>query len=275
VRHEPCILLSEGSGLTSRQVATRLGDLGHHIEILSSSRICLTRFTRHVRKVHLVPRFGRAPLAWLDAANSIAKARGIDVLFPTQEQVAVLSARHRALDVSTVVPPFQSLRRVQDKISAFRTLQEIGIPQPQSVVARSFADLTELTRFPVFVKRPVSTASSGMRRACSPVELETTARRLGIGTSELLIQTQASGPLAMVQAIADDGHLVAHHANLRIREGPGGGAAVKESVALASMPEHLEKLVGALRWHGALSMDAIVTSQGRSLSTSILGWWSP
>ena len=58
------VLLSEGSGLTSRQVATRLGQLGHHVEILSSTPICLTRFTRHVRKVHRVPAFARQPLVW-------------------------------------------------------------------------------------------------------------------------------------------------------------------------------------------------------------------
>jgi predicted ATP-grasp superfamily ATP-dependent carboligase len=256
------ILLSEGSGLTSRQVASRLGDLGHHVEILSSSRICLTRFTRHVRKVHLVPRFGHAPLAWLEVAGTIAKARAIDILFPTQEQVAVLSARHWALDVSTVVPPFQSLRRVQDKISAFRTLQEMGIPQPESVVARSVGDLTGLAKFPVFVKRPISTASSAVRRASSPAELEMAARALGLGVSELLIQAQSLGPLAMVQAVADNGRLVAHHANLRIREGVGGGASLKESVALPSMCAHLEKLMRALHWHGPLSMDVIVTAQG-------------
>jgi len=256
------VLLSEGSGLTSRQVATRLGDLGHHVEILSCTRICLTRFTRHVRKLHLVPAFGREPLAWLEAANAVARARGIDVLFPTQEQVAVLSARHRALDVPTVVPAFESLCRVQDKISAYRTLRQIGIPQPESVVARSADDLTGLTRFPLFVKRPISTASAGVRRASSPAELATTAKALGLGTSELLVQTQASGPLAMVQALADEGRLVAHHANLRIREGVGGGASIKESIALPTMPEHLEKLVGALHWHGPLSMDVIVTPQG-------------
>jgi glutathione synthase/RimK-type ligase-like ATP-grasp enzyme len=256
------ILLSEGSGLTSRQVVTRLGDLGHHVEILSSSRICLTRFTRHVRKVHLVPRFGQEPLAWLEVANTIAKARAMDMLFPTQEQVAVLSARHAALDVSTVVPPFQSLRRVQDKVSAFRTLREIGIPQPESVIAGNVGDLTGQPRFPVFVKRPISTASSAVRRASSPGELEMTARTLGLGASELLIQAQAFGPLAMVQAVADNGQLVAHHANLRIREGVGGGASIKESAALPSMPEHLERLVGELHWHGPLSMDVIVTSQG-------------
>ena len=256
------ILLSEGSGLTSRQVATRLGDLGHHVELLSATRVCLTRFTRHVHKLHLVPHFGREPFAWLEAASAIAKAQSIDVLFPTHEQVAVLSARQHTLNVATVVPPFQSLRRVQDKISAFRTLQEVGVPQPESVVAKSVDDLTGVATFPVFVKRAISTASSGVRRASSSAELQVAASALGLGPSELLIQCQASGPLAMVQAVADNGRLVAHHANLRIREGVGGGASLKESVALPSLTEPLENLIDTLHWHGPLSMDVIVTPQG-------------
>ncbi len=256
------VLLSEGSGLTSRQVATRLGALGHHVEILSSTPICLTRFTRHVRALHRVPRFADDPLAWFDAARHIAKMRDIDVLFPTQEQVAVLSALHSRLEVATVAPDFAALSRVQDKIEAYRTLHAIGIPQPASVVVRNQDDLARVEKFPVFVKRPISTASAGVRRAATAAELPTAAAALGLGTGELLIQTQASGPLAMVQALADHGRLVAYHANLRVREGIGGGAAIKESVVLPSLAEHLERLVRELDWHGPISMDVIVTDDG-------------
>jgi len=174
----------------------------------------------------------------------------------------VLSARHRTVNVATVVPAFESLRRVQDKISAFRTLQAIGIPQPESVVAKSADNLIGLGRFPVFVKRAISTASAGVRRAASPAELEVAAAALGLGASEVLVQAQVSGPLAMVQALADNGRLIAHHANLRVREGVGGGASIKESIALPMMSEHLEKLVASLHWHGPLSMDVIVTRRG-------------
>jgi glutathione synthase/RimK-type ligase-like ATP-grasp enzyme len=256
------VLLSEGSGLTSRQVATRLGQLGHHVEILSSTPICLTRFTRHVRKVHRVPAFARQPLVWLEAAERIALARAIDVLFPTHEQVTVLSARRASLEVATIAPAFDSLRRVQDKISAYRTLVEAGVPQPESLVLARLDELDRVTRFPVFVKRPISTASAGVRRASSPAELRAAASALGLGAGQVLVQQQASGPLAMVQAIVDDGRLVAYHANLRIREGVGGGAAIKESVALPGMPEHVEALARALSWHGPLSLDVIVTRDG-------------
>ena len=71
------ILLSEGSGLTSRQVAGQLGSLGHEVEILSSSKICLTRFTRNVGAVH-DPRFGLDPFGKLAAAERMqTNARSI------------------------------------------------------------------------------------------------------------------------------------------------------------------------------------------------------
>jgi glutathione synthase/RimK-type ligase-like ATP-grasp enzyme len=256
------ILLSEGSGLTSRQVAGQLGSLGHTVEILSSSKICLTRFTRHAKAVHDVPRFGLDPFGWLAAAERIAAERKTDLLFPTQEQVTVLSARQKYLRVATIVPPFGSLARVQDKISAFRTLKAIGAPQPQTFVISSADDLRQVTSYPVFVKRPVSTASSGVRRATNAQELVAAARAFGLGQSELIAQSQASGPLAMVQAVADRGRLVAHHACLRLREGVGGGASLKESVALPGLAETLARLVAALEWHGALSMDVIVVDSG-------------
>jgi len=256
------ILLSEGSGLTSRQVAGQLGSLGHEVEILSSSKICLTRFTRHVRAVHEVPRFGLDPFGWLAAAERIAGERKTDLLFPTQEQVTVLSARRKRLRVATIVPPFASLARVQDKISAFRTLKAIGAPQPQTFVISSADDLRDVATYPIFVKRPVSTASSGVRRATNAQELGAAAREFGLGQSELIAQSQASGPLAMVQAVADRGRLVAHHACLRLREGVGGGASLKESIALPGLADMLARLVAALDWHGALSMDLIVADSG-------------
>jgi biotin carboxylase len=239
-----------------------VGELGHHVEILSSTRLCLTRFTRHVREVHRVPSFARQPLAWLEAAKTIARDRAMDVLFPTQEQVSVLSARRASLDVATIAPAFDSLRRVQDKISAYRTLQQAAVPQPESAVLGTLDELNQVTRFPVFVKRPISTASAGVRRASSPAELKAAAAALGLGAGEVLVQQQAIGPLAMVQAVIDDGRLVACHANLRVREGVGGGASIKESVALPTMPEHVEALARALNWRGPLSMDVILTRDG-------------
>ena len=84
--------------------------------------------------------------------------------------------------------------------------------------------MDRVPNYPVFVKRLVSTSSSGVLRAATLRKVEDAARSLGLGTETSIEQSQADGPLAMVQAVADRGRLVAHHANLRLREGIGGGA---------------------------------------------------
>ena len=256
------VLLTEGSSLTSRQVAGRLGALGHQVEILSSTPVCLTRFTRAVHSVHAVPRFGLDPFAWLEAAERIVRERKIDVLFPTHEQVTVLSARQTRLTVPTIVPPFASLKRVQDRIAAFRTLTEVGTPQPETVVVTDAGDVSRVVTFPAFIKKPISTASSGVRRVCDAVELENAVRILGLRPSGLIVQTQAKGPLIMIQAVAQRGQLVAHHACQRLREGIGAGASLKESLVFPGLRGMLARLVTFLDWHGGLSMDAIVTENG-------------
>lgn len=257
------VLLSEGSGLTSRQVAIRLGELGHEVEILSSSALCLARFGRHVRRVHAVPAFGEDPFAWLEAARGVAQRRRVDVLFPTQEQVVVLSAFPKEIGVATVIPPFSALRRVQDKVAAFETLRDASVPQPQGIIAHSEQDLRRVDRFPVFVKRPIGTASTGVRRCVHPSELEAAARTLGLFETGVLVQAEATGPLAMVQAVADEGRVVALHSCVRLREGVSGGAASKESLAVTDgLAQQVTHLIQVLGWHGALSLDVIVSEAG-------------
>jgi hypothetical protein len=235
------ILLTDGSGLTSRQVATQAAGAGHDVEVVAPTRLGLAGFTRHVRKVHRVPAFGRDPEAWLDATLAVLRAGGHDVLLATQEQVAILARdAHRVheLGVALAVPSFAALLRVQDKVAQAETLRELGLPHPPTTILRG----------PGYLKEPVGTASAGVRRFAG----------------DLVAQQAQPGPLAMMQAVYDHGALVAHHANLREREGANGGAAVKRSIALPQAEAHLARLGEGLAWHGALSLDAILTPDGPS-----------
>src|SRR5690242_18861175 len=192
------VLLSDGAGLTARQTATVLARAGHRVEALSPAGLCLCRMTRHVRRVHDVPALGRDPFGWLEAALDVAARRAADVPLPVQEQVAVMAlARDRIAGAGlvTAVPGFAALAQVQDKVSAFRTLAQAGVPQPAAAVAASVAEIeaaaAELVGagqagaasagagqagWPLFVKMPIGTASAGVRRAGSPDELRQVAR---------------------------------------------------------------------------------------------------
>ncbi|MHB8221069.1 MAG: hypothetical protein ACYDHU_12225 [Acidimicrobiales bacterium] len=196
-------------------------------------------------------------MAWLDAALTIYESGRFDVLFPTQEQVAVLTSvpeRLRERGVVTAVPPFSALAAVQDKVSAFHTLTRLGVPQPLGSTRPE-----GWTRFPAYVKEPIGTASGGIRRVGSTEELDQVSR--GRTT---LIQAGVDGPLAMCQSVFDHGSLVAFHANLRTGEGANGGASHKESVGIPEARAWLEVLGSDLAWHGALSADVILTNTGPS-----------
>jgi hypothetical protein len=75
----------------------------------------------------------------------------------------------------------------------------------------------------------------------------------------------AAGPLAMVQTVFDQGRLIAFHTNLRIRKGARGGASHKRSIGIPETRRFLKELGAALRWHGALSADVILTDTGASV----------
>ena len=181
-----------------------------------------------------MPAFGKDPEGWLDATLEIL--RPDDVLLPTQEQLTILARDRHRIDAALAVPSFASVLRVQDKVAQARTLQGLGLPLPPTTILEG----------PLHLKEPIGTASTGVRRH----------------DADLVAQQHVPGPLAMVQAIFDRGRLVAHHANLREREGANGGSATKRSIALPEAAAHLTTLGDELQWHGALSLDAIVTSQG-------------
>ncbi len=248
--------------LSSRTAVTRSN-------ALSADPLSLVRFTRRVHRIHRVPRYGPDPLRWLDAALDVYRAAAMDVLLPTQEQVAVLSAGHdlvHAAGVRTIVPPFAALAQVQDKVSAFGTLTAAGLPQPEGAVLATAGQVAAWDRFPVFLKLPIGTAASGVRRVTGPGQLPEViagAHAAGaFGAGGVLAQLPAAGPLVMTQSVFDHGELAAWHANLRVREGAGGGACHKRSLALGEAREQVAALGRRLGWHGALSADAILTSTG-------------
>jgi len=253
------ILLSDGAGLTSRQSATLLARAGHRVEVLSPGLMCLCRFTRYVRRVHRVPAYGKDPFGWLTVARRVVERRRIDLLLPTQEQVAVLALAAERFGVPTVVPEFGALARVQDKVSAAATLRELGVPQPDSVVVRSRDELAEVEGFPAYVKSAIGTASTGVRRVRDRADLLRTAGDLAGG---VLVQRAVEGVLVMVQAVFAEGDLVAFHACERVREGVSGGASHKRGRTLPEVRELVTVLGRGLRWHGALSADVILTDDG-------------
>ncbi|WP_134324291.1 ATP-grasp domain-containing protein [Cumulibacter soli] len=253
------ILLTDGSSLASRQTAGLLHAGGHRVDTLGGTGFGLAAMTRAIGTRYRITPYGRDPITWVQEALRIAQDGEYDVLLPTQEQAAALSACADLVEdsgVRTVVPPFAALRKLQDKVSAAATLAEFGVDTPATHIVTA-EGIQTWDRFPIYAKQPVATGSTGVVLARNRAELPSIA-----SGEELVMQQPTAGQLVMAQSVWRHGELVAAHANERLAEGSGGGASRKRSLARDDVLAPLHRIGSELRWHGALCADLILTSDG-------------
>ena len=163
------------------------------------------------------------------------------------------------------MPPFAALEQVQDKLSALRTLARLEVPQPRTVVVHDPSEAENWDSFPAYVKAPVGTGSTGVRRVTDAAALADAVRAFiaagALLDGGVLVQEALTGTFVMAQCVFDAGSLVAFHANERVQEGANGSAAAKASIEASGLRAELARLGEALEWHGALSVDAIVVDR--------------
>jgi hypothetical protein len=277
------ILLTDGASLTSRQIAWILSQQGHHVETVKTSGPAISSFTSCIRKNHIVPQFSSQPFNWLDAVLDILRSdhTRFDILLCTQEQITVLALEAvevTRLGVGLCVPPFDSLAKVYTKVSAYDTLNEAGLPQPDSIAVSSMSELLIAGESllhnangdgSIYIKRHIGTASTGvyhctslpaLSKLCTELYHTSTFSPSSIDpcAGKVLVQTSIKGPLIMIQSVFSHGTLLAWHACLRTKGGPGNGSAHKTSFTLEIIPFYVSKLGKVLNWHGAISFDAIL-----------------
>jgi biotin carboxylase len=131
------------------------------------------------------------------------------------------------------------------------------------MIAKDERSLREPDKLPVYVKVAFGTATQGLFRIQSADDLEAAIEYVRTQFDEgVVVQSVVEGRLERMQAVFDRGRLVGFHANRQAEEGVGGGDLVKESVHATKSREHMERIGGHLTWHGGLSIDYIVDSDG-------------
>jgi predicted ATP-grasp superfamily ATP-dependent carboligase len=257
----PRVLLTEGASLSARQVLYALGP-DCDIDVLDPDPLCQCRFSSLVRRWIRSPSFASRPEEFLDFLIEILREENYDVLLPTHDQVYLLSRFGDALasHVGLALPDFASLEKLQDKARFKRLLDELGLPQPQSTIVRSRADLDRPWQFPLYLKLAHSTAGAGVFLIDDRPSLDRRIDQLerdGLfnGQNELLIQQPAAGVQATVQAVFDRGRIVGIHSFESRRLGIGGMSSARVSVDHPVVRDHVAHLGQHLAWHGALFLD--------------------
>src|SRR5229473_849326 len=176
------VLVSEGNSTSAREAITVLGLSGHIVEVCDPSPYCLARFSRFVRKFHRCPGLRDDPAGYLSFVEQLLAARHFDVLLPIHEQGFLFArARQRLEDrVGLALPDFPSYRSAHNKAGFSRLLDQLGLPQPATLVVKSVDALRDAIRFPCLVKTAVGTASRGIWFVRDQADLESALQDLNM-----------------------------------------------------------------------------------------------
>ena len=255
------ILLSEGSSLSARHTLYSLGGR-HTIDLMDPAALCQARFSRFVRRWHRCPSFSKDPQGYLRFLSVLLDREKYDVLIPTHEQVFLLARVRDAVArrVGLALPEFAALERLQSKADFSRLLDELALPQPRYTIVRSRAELDRDWDFPCFIKLAHSTAGGGVRKVDDRKELaaaldEFTQRGLSLEGSETMVQQPGIGVQSTVQAVFQQGRMVAAHCFEARAIGVGGMSMARVSASHPIVLEQMARLGRHVNWHGATFID--------------------
>lgn len=261
------VLVSEGGSTSAREAITILGLSGHIVEVCDPSLYCLGRFSRFVRKFHRCPGLREDPAGFLGFVERLLALQPFDVLLPIHEQGYLFARVQRRLAdrVGLALPDFEAYRSVHGKAGFSRLLDQLGLPQPVTLVVRSESELRVAFRPPFVVKTSIGTASRGVWFVRNDGDLQGALQDLSVSgafAGEVLAQEYVAGFTEKAQAVFCRGRLVGFHAFRQIAAGAGGGEAVKQSVSRPEMRAQLATIGQRLAWHGAMSVDYILSDDG-------------
>jgi len=256
------VLLCEGSSMSARETVSALGPLGYELAICDPNPMCLTRFSKFVRKYHRCPSLGRDPLGYRDFILNLLAKEDYDVLLPVHEQAFLFARISKSLrgKVGLAITAFDRFRMLQSKVLFLKLLEQLSIPFPQTSFYRSGEELAKHTAFPCYIKTDYGTASSGVWKVENHRELTRVvsilkSRSVFNGRNSVIAQKAAPGRFEIVYACFDQGTLIAAHACQRLMEGARGSSSVKVGVDRPIVTRHLQEIGNFLAWHGSLALD--------------------
>ncbi len=255
------ILFTEGASLSARQTLYPLGPF-YDIDVIDPDPLCQCRFSSYVGRFFRSPSFAKQPAEFLRFLAKLIRDGGYDVLFPTHEQVYLLSRFRDAFTphIGLALPDFEAMERMQSKAEFSRLLIELDLPQPDVAIVRSRADLDRPWQYPFYLKLAHSTAGGGVFHIENRGELDRRideVERKGLfgNGSEALAQQPARGVLSTVQAVFNRGEMIGVHCFEARRLGVGGMSTARTSADHPIVRDHVARIGHQLGWHGALFID--------------------
>lgn len=293
-------LVLETDSQAALAVVRSLGSRGVPVTAGGTSRWALGMLSRYSDDAYVYPdpmedgkRFLRHLRRHLEGHDYVA-------VFATSDHLSALLSRHKAdlerTGTAVGVEDWERFRPVFDKAELFETLRDVDVPRPEtrapSSLSAAEAMATEIA-YPVVVKpRSKTVWDDGWRTVShhrvsdenyvtSPGDLVEAYRQTvdadgGLVGYPPLVQEYVPGQTTTTVVLADEGRIVAHFQERRLRTTPhsGGNSTLLAAERDPQMLAYAERVVGALDWTGPAMVEFMETPAGEHYLIEVNGrYW--
>lgn len=250
------LLFLEGSSLTSRETLTVLLKEGYKVDVLSLDKFSIARFSRLTHRIPTVD-VNRFPGDYLKQVNQLLHQKNYVAILPTHEEGWLLASGKKFLPtrLPVALADKEQFEKLAGKIAFAEISDQLNLPIPKWERVEKLESIS--LPYPYWLKADYGTAGRSVYKITSEADLKSLVKVLSIDNERWMVQQDIEGKYGQVQAIFNQGKLLAVHSSIKIASGAGGSAAARLSIESEITKKHVEKLGSYLKWHGSLTLDFI------------------
>ncbi|WP_165213158.1 ATP-grasp domain-containing protein [Streptococcus tangpeifui] len=250
------LLFLEGSSLTSRETLTVLLKEGYKVDVLSLDKFSIARFSRLTHRIPTVD-VNRFPVDYLKQVNQLLHQKNYVAILPTHEEGWLLASGKKFLPtrLPVALADKEQFEKLAGKIAFAEISDQLNLPIPKWERVEKLESIS--LPYPYWLKADYGTAGRSVYKITSEADLKSLVKVLSIDNERWMVQQDIDGEYGQVQAIFNQGKLLAVHSSIKIASGAGGSAAARLSIESEITKKHVEKLGSYLKWHGSLTLDFI------------------
>lgn len=274
-RNLPPAFVTYGWCRSSYTVARSLARRGVEVHVGDSSRLAMSRLSRHTCSFTRLPDFFLEPEAYMEALTAALQRTGAQVLLPCFEDVELVIRHRDALPTGTLVavPSLKDWTVAEDKFDYVERVGAAGCPVPETWRVDSRDRLSEMAaklHFPLVVKVRMGNGARGVAIVETPDELEEAFWSI-VESYNLkperwpILQQALTGRKYKLDGVFNRGKCVGTGTYEILRCKGAGRFGTSTYRVTADFPEleaHCIRALESLSWHGMFNTDWICDEDG-------------
>ncbi|MBA2505456.1 MAG: carbamoyl-phosphate synthase large subunit [Thermoleophilaceae bacterium] len=248
----------------------KLAEAGHDVWAADVYDASPGSHSKYLKGHFTTPEPDKDAEAFIDSIEKIATETELDMVLPAFEEAFYMATQHERLDeVATIFTGrFPALARLHDKGTFKHYVQGLGLPVPETIVARDDAELKEATGKweHWFARAAFSRGGVGLLTNTGPLAAKGTVEDIHPTAEEpWLVQPFVDGPMLCTYSIVHGGEVASHIVYRAPRQWQHSTAIEFESIDGQPTLDIVNVMVKDMDYTGQLSFDFVDGEDGLTL----------